>query len=167
MSNILQSIGRDAVAVEHWFVKAFNTVEIDLAPAAVKVIEAIRTAETNGILPAIAAALKPITGGLSVEVNNKIIAGIPDALAVALGIQTLAKNPTVDQIQAFESTILTEIGGQELAFKGQAYTKMAAQFAILIATSIGQTGGLTLAVLIADIEEAYEDMEQNIADQVA
>jgi hypothetical protein len=167
MSNILQALGRDAKAVEKWFAEAFVDIKTDIAPVLVSVIEAVRTAETDGILPAIANALSPLTKGLSVEVNNKIIAGIPGALAVALGIEGLPTNPTAAQVTAFCDAAVTAIAGKEADVKGSAYTTTVGQFYILIETSLESKIGLTVGAMIEDVEEAYADLEQNIADQAA
>lgn len=167
MSKILQALGRDAVAVEKWFANAFVDIKTDIAPVLVNVIEAIRTAETDGLLPAIANALSPLTKGLSVEVNNKIAAGIPKALAVALGIEGLPANPTAAQVTAFCDAAITAIAGKEADVKGSAYTETVGQLYVLIESSLESKTGLTVGAVIVDVEQAYEDMEENIAAQAA
>ena len=165
--NILQAIGRDAEAVGKWIGKELTDVEVKVAPVLVSAIEAIRTAEADGVLPAISKALSPITGGLSVTINNDVEAGIPGALAAALGIEALPADKTAEQLTAFGQSVITAIAGQNAAVKGAPYTKTVAQFIILLQTSGATPGGQTLGKTITDVEEAYADMEQNIADAAA
>lgn len=167
MSNILKSIGRDAVAVEQWLAKAFQDVEKDIAPVLVSAIEAIRNAEAGGILPAIAKALDPYTKGLATEINNKIIAGIPTALSIALAIEGLPANATPAQLETWENSVIAAIAGKEAEVKGSAYTKTVTEFYILIQATIASPGGATVGKVLVDVEEAYQDLQQNIADAAA
>jgi len=140
-----------------WVKKTFNTIKVDVAPIAVGIVEDIKNAEANGILPAIANALSTITGGLSVTINADIQAAIPNTLAALLALEGLPSNPTADQITAFENAVLKAISSKSFQQKSALWTTLAGQVYILIATDLKQNNGtLTFAQIVTLVEDAYQ-----------
>lgn len=152
-----------------WLKKEFTAVKevivVKIVPLAVTIVEAIKTAEANGILTVVANVLSSITDNISVEVNTFINAQIPNVLAALLAIEGLPANPTEAQIEAFENSIVTAIGGKSALAKSQLWTELAAQLYILIEGQLQTSGGtLTYAQIVADVEAGYT---QYLADTTA
>lgn len=174
MSNIFQKIEADFETgfkdAETFLVGEFEVLKGEIAPAVVKAITAVQTAEASGVVPAIAAALSPLTKGLSVTINNYIEANLPKALAIAIGLQGFPDSPTQADITNLGQEILTAWGGPSLAAKGTIPTNLAGQVYNLIQTAIAgnagtaQAGTLTLGQIIVLVEKAFEELT---ADQTA
>jgi uncharacterized protein (DUF2267 family) len=144
--------------VEQWFEKVFTDVKVDITPIVVKIIEYIKTNETNGVIPAIAAALASVTDNLSTEVNAAIQAEIPKALAAALAIEGLPANPTPAQVEAFETAIITAILGKTALQKSEVWTTLAAKIYAIIQTELTQSNNiLTFANIVDIVEKSYQD----------
>lgn len=160
--NILTDLEKDLVNAEHWLVDEFGKLKGIIAPAAVKAVEAIQSAEASGIIDAVAEALSPVTKGLSVVINDDIKAGIPVALAIGLGIEGLPANATPAQVEAFGQAILKATGNNNLLVKGTWETNVASQIYGLIQTAITSNAGtanagtLTLAQIVPLVEQAFQ-----------
>lgn len=160
--NLLTDLENDLKKAEGWLVGAFSHLKDIIAPAVVKAVDAVQAAEASGIVDAVANALSPVTNGLSVAINNDIKAGIPTALAIALGIQGLPANATPDEIAAFGLAVLKATGDQNLLVKGTWETNLAAQIYGLIQTAIAKNAGtadagtLTLAQIVPLVEQAFQ-----------
>lgn len=162
MSNILTDLENDLKKAEGWLVGEFSHLKGVIAPAVVKAVDAVDAAEASGILDAVAKALSPVTGGLSVAINDDIKAGLPTAMAIALGIQGLPANATPDEVAAFGLAVLKATGNQNLLVKGTWETNLGAQIYGLIQTAIAKNvgtadaGTLTLAQIVPLVEQAFQ-----------
>lgn len=160
--NVITDLENDFIKAEKWLVGEFAVLKGKIAPIVVEAVEAVKTAEASGIVSAIATALSPITKGLSVEVNDAIIAGIPGALSFALGIEGLPANATPAQILAWEQSVLTAVGGQPLAIAGTWESVFGASLYGIIQTAIASNAGtanagtLTLAQCMSIVEQAFQ-----------
>lgn len=153
-----------------WLGGIFHDIKIKVAPLVVGILEAIKTGETSGVIPAIANVLAPITKNLSVTVNNLVQANINTQLAVWLGVEGLPTDPTPAQEQAFSSAVAVAFEGKVAAasVKGQVEQALSVQIYDIIVKTVGadKVAGtkVTANQIAGDIEEAYQDF---VADQAA
>lgn len=157
--TILSAIGK-------WFKKAVVTVEDKLIPLAITLTEAVKTAEGDGLLPAVAETVDAATGTvIATDVNATIIADLPTVLADELTVPALIANPTPAEAQAFATTITTAIAGKAPSAQSQFYSTFAVQVYDLIYNAVhGNPSPLTFAQKIALIEAGYQDY---LADKAA
>lgn len=153
-----------------WLGGILHDIKIKVAPLIVGIIEAVKAAETSGILPAIATVLAPITKNLSVTINNLVQANINTQLAVWLGIEGLPANPTEAQELAFSNAVAVAYEGKKAAetVNGQVEQELGVQLYNIIVKTVGadKVAGtnVTANQIAGDIEEAYQDY---VADQAA
>lgn len=173
--NIFQKIeGGVEVGIkdaETFLVDEFGVLKGVIAPAVVTAVNAVSAAEASGVLPAIALALSPVTKGLSVAINNQIEAGLPTAIAIALGIEGLPADPTPAELTAFGQAALNAIekikgsgavsGTWQVNLAGQIYGLI--QSAIAANAGTAQAGTLTLGQITVLVEQAFEDADADKA----
>lgn len=151
--SIFQKIGA-------WFASVFSDIKLHIAPLVVTILEGIKSAEDDGVLPAIAAALDQVSGHLSTEINTFLQKQIANALAAAVAVEGLPDSPTVDDIKAFEARVFTAIGAQKLIAPGQNWTTFGAEVFVLISDAVKASNGhLTYAVIIGLIESSFQDLQ--------
>lgn len=165
MSTIGQTIEKDLIWLKGKITQEVKVIKINVVPVVITIVEGIKKAEDNGILPAIATVLGSVTDNLSITINNDIEAYIPKALAFLLGVEGLPENPTTDQVKAFETAILTAIGGLNFVAKTQLWSTLGAQLYTLINDAInGLAAGtsLTFAKIVALVDDGYTDYKQDV-----
>lgn len=158
--SIFSWIGKAAKSVGQWFAKAFADIEKDAAPVAVAIIEELKTL-WGGAVPGFIASLLDtlLKSQIPTEVVTLIGNALPTLLADALALEGLAANPTDAQIEAFETAVLN-------AFKvkpadSQLYSTLGAQIIDIIRANTAPGDKFTFAVLVSDLEEAYQDFLQD------
>jgi hypothetical protein len=161
--SIFSWVGKAAKSVGTWLSKAFTDITADAAPVAVAIIEELKTLWGTGA-PGFLASLADtiLKSQLPSEIVTAIGNALPTLLADALALEGLATNPTAAQITTFEQAVLA-------AFKvspdtSQLYSTLGAQIIAIIRANTAPGQKFTFAVLVNDLETAYQDM---ISDQSA
>lgn len=161
--SIFTWIGKAAKSVGSWFAKAFKDIEADAAPVAVTIIEELKALWGGPVPGFLASLLDTLTKSqLPTVIVNAIGNALPTLLADALALEGLATNPTAAQITTFEQAVLA-------AFKvtpdqSQLYSTLGAQLIALIRANTAPGQKFTFAVLVNDLETAYQDY---LSDQAA
>jgi len=148
-----------------WFKKEVNIVfteadklVVEADKVAISITEEALKAENSGVLQGIAVGIDSIYGGSEAQNLVKIANSItPKILAVELGIQGLAEEPTGDQILAFEQEVTKAITGFTDADKSEAYTAVAANIYNQIEVLVNQKTPITFAESVGIVEKAYQD----------
>lgn len=139
-----------------WLSKVFKYVETDLDKIAISVTEGIKTALNDGVLGFIANVLDGLTkSNVPTEIVNIVSANIYKALAVELAIQGIPADPTSADILAFEQSVLAAFN--VTSDKSQVYTTLAAQVYGILQVQVNNNTSFTFAVLVNDVEQAYQD----------
>lgn len=144
-----------------WISGIFHDAKVKLAPVVVGILEVLKGGETSGVLPAIAQALSGVTKGLSVTINNLVMANINNALAAFLALEQLPANPTTAQLEAFGTAVLTAIEGKKATqtVTGQVNVDLGAILYTTIANTIGADKvanvKVTAGQIAVDVETAY------------
>jgi hypothetical protein len=160
--SIFTWIGKAAKSLGTWLSKAFTDITKDAAPAAVAIIEELKTL-WGGAIPGFLASILDtlLKSQLPSEIVTAIGNALPGLLADALALEGLATNPTTAQITAFEEAVLA-------AFKvapdqSQLYSTLGAQIIAIIRANTAPGQKFTFAVLVSDLETAYQDYLQDQA----
>lgn len=157
--SIFQKIGA-------WFKKAFTSVKTDGAKIAITITQGIKVALADGVLPAIGSVVDSVTGGhVGAEAIALLNANIYKILALELAIQGIPDSPTQADIQSFGDSVIKAISGLDATGKSKLYTSFAAQVYGIIQVDVNKGTPITFAQLVADVEEAYQDYQQDIADE--
>ena len=158
--SVFSWIGKAASSVGQWFSKAFKDIEQDAAPVAVAVVEELQTLFKSGATGFLASILDTLVKSeLPTEIINAIQGALPTILADLLALEGLATNPTDAQIITFEQAVLKAFG--VTADKSQLYSTLGAQIIAIIRANTAPGQKFTVAVLIGDLEEAYQDYLQD------
>jgi hypothetical protein len=159
--SLFSWIGKAASSVGTWFSKAFKNITTGAAPLAVSVIEELQTLWKSGTPTFIADILDTLVKSeLPSDIVTLIGNELPKILASALALEGLATNPTDAQVAAFSQSVLAAFN--ITSDKSQLYSTVGAQIIGIIRanTAPGQT--FTFATLVADLEEAYQDYQQDL-----
>jgi len=161
MANIFQTIG----AALKWLGKVFTSIEKDADKIAISITEQVKHIANGTIASTIASVLDTfLKSHVAEDVLAVIKATANKALAVELSLQGLPNNPTEAEVLAFEQQVFKAITGLDPYGKSKLWTVFSAQlYGILKPIIEGETAP-TFAVLVADIEQAYQDF---LADQAA
>lgn len=161
--SIFTWIGKAAQSVGKWLAKAFTDIVKDAAPIAVSIIEELQTL-WKGEIPGFLASLLDtlVKSQLPTEIVTAIGNALPTLLADALALEGLATNPTDAQIIAFEQAVLAAF--KVTPAKSQLYSTLGAQIIAIIRANTAPGQKFTFAVLVNDLEAAYQDF---IADQAS
>src|ERR1700690_391006 len=158
--SIFSWVGKAAKSVGSWLSKAFTDIAADAAPVAVAIIEELKTLWGTGA-PGFLASLADtiLKSQLPTQIVTAVGNALPTLLSDALALEGLATNPTAAQIQTFENAFLA-------AFKvapdqSQIYSTLGAQIVALIRTNTAPGQKFTFAVLVNDLETAYQDYLQD------
>lgn len=158
--SIFSWVGKAAKSVGSWLSKAFTDIAADAAPVAVAIIEELKTLWGTGA-PGFLASLADtiLKSQLPTQIVTAVGNALPTLLSDALALEGLATNPTAAQIQTFENAVLA-------AFKvapdqSQIYSTLGAQIVALIRTNTAPGQKFTFAVLVNDLETAYQDYLQD------
>jgi hypothetical protein len=162
--SIFSWIGKAASSVGSWFAKAFKDIEQDAAPLAVSIIEELQTLFKTGATGFIASILDTLVKSqLPTTIINAIGSALPKLLAGALALEGLATNPTDAQIETFEQAVLSAFN--VAPDKSQLYSTVGAQIIAIIRANTAPGQKFTFAVLVSDLETAYQSYLQDKADQ--
>jgi hypothetical protein len=160
--SVFTWIGKAASSVGKWLATAFKDITQDAAPVAVSIIEELQTLFKTGTTGFIASILDSLVKSqLPTEIINAVGAALPKLLAGALALEGLATNPTDAQIEAFEQAVLSAFN--VTPDKSQLYSTVGAQFIAIIRSNTAPGQKFTFAVLVADLEAAYQDLQQDLA----
>ena len=149
-----------------WFAKVFKAIKDDADTVAISItqeVKAFAASPTAGALVGIADKLLGST--VPQEVLTLINTNINQVLATELAIKGLPDNPTAEDIQAFETAVVTAITGQSPIGASKLWTTLAAQVYGIIETQVNSKSPMTFAQLVADVEQAYLDYQQDQAQQ--
>lgn len=132
------------------------------APIAVTITEAIKTILANPVTSLLENIFDAVTGTtIAVDAANQITTLIPKVLAAELAIEGLAANPTQADVLAFEQRVLAAFNVK--SDNSRLYTVLGAQIYGIVNAQVQSGQPLTFAVLVADIEAAYEDYKADLA----
>lgn len=136
------------------------------APIAVTITEAIKTILANPVTGFLENMIDAVTGtSIAVDAANEINSLIPKVLSAELAIEGLPANPTEADILAFEQRVLAAFNVK--SDNSRLYTVLGAQIYGIINTTVQSGKPVTFAVLVADIEAAYEDYKADLAANVS
>ena len=154
--SIFTWIGKAAKSVGTWLGKAFTAIEKDAAPVAVAVIEELK-ALWGGPVPGFIASLLDslLKSQIPTEIVTVIGNALPTLLADALALEGLAANPTDAQIITFEEAVLAAF--KVTPDKSKLYSTLGAQIIGIIRANTAPGDKFTFAVLVNDLEQAYQD----------
>ena len=162
--SILTWIGKAAQSIGKWFAKAFSNIQKDAAPAAVAIVEEIQTLLKSGVATFIESTLDTmLKSGLPTQIANTIAAALPKILADLLAIEGLPASPTDVQLTAFSQAVLAAWGVNDN--KSKLYTTLGAQIIGIIRANTIPGQSFTFAVLVNDLESAYQDWQNDLQDQ--
>lgn len=160
--SVFTWLGKAASSVGSWLSKAFKDITQDAAPVAVSIIEELQTLFKTGATGFIASILDTLVKSeLPQEIIDAIGAALPKLLAGALALEGLATNPTEAQIEAFEQAVLAAFNVS--SDKSQLYSTVGAQLIGIIRANTAPGQKFTFSVLVADLEEAYQDYQSDLA----
>lgn len=145
-----------------WLGKVFVSHIVSAAPVAVTITEGIKAVLANPEVGFLENIADLVTGtNLPTTLANDVTAIIPKILAVELGIEGLAPNPTPDQVLAFEQAVLAAFN--VTSNNSKLYTELGAQIYGLIQASLANNTTITFAQLVIDINQAYNDYKKDLA----
>jgi len=141
---------------------ALKFVETSADKIAISVTEGVKTALLDGVLGFIADVLDGLTKSqVPTEIVTLVQNNIYKILAVELAIQGIPANPTPADILTFEQAVLTAFN--VTSDKSKLYTTLAAQIYGIIQTQANSNTQFTFAELVADVEQAYGDYQNDLA----
>lgn len=146
-----------------WLGKVFSSVKKDAAKIAVAITEDVQSALKSGILGALAdtiSAIFPNVKHLPQDVVAEISNLAPKVLAAELAVQGLPDNPTEQDVLDFDKKILAAFELHD--DKSKLYSVFTAQVYGILLKHVGKTG-VTFADKLADVEEAYQDLQKDKA----
>lgn len=133
------------------------------APTLVAVVEELQSLWKSGTPGFIASVLDSLTkSGVPTTVVNAVGKELPNMLAVGLAIEGLPADPTDVQIADFEQRVLAAFNVH--TDKSQLYTVLGAQLLGIIRRDLVPGQKFTFAQLVTDLEEAYQDYQNDLAD---
>lgn len=133
------------------------------APTVVAVVEELQTLWKSGTIGFIASVLDSLTkSGVPTAVVNSVGKELPNILAAALAIEGLPTDPTDAQLADFEQRVLAAFGIHDN--KSKLYTVVGADLIGIIRRDLIPGQPFTWATLAEDLEEAYQDYLQALAD---
>ena len=160
--NVLQRLG----SVWAWLKNGFESLETSGVSVAIAITENIKAGLSSNVVGFLSTAFDQLFHTKVAEnVITTLKLEIPKLLAVELAVQGLGVNPTEDDFLAFENRILA-------AFKvspdtSKHYTVIAAQIYGILHQLANKGASLTFADKVAAVEEAFQDMVQDLNDQIA
>ena len=160
--SIFKWLGTAASNVGKWLAKAFKDITKDAAPLAVSIIEELQALWKSGTPGFLASILDTLVKSeLPSEIVTAVGNALPTLLADALALEGLATNPTDAQLQAFEQAVLAAF--KVTPDKSQIYSILGAQLIAIIRANTAPGQKFTFAVLVNDLEEAFQDYQQDLA----
>lgn len=149
-----------------WFGRIFKTVKDDAAKIAVAITEQVQKGLQSGIFFGVAVIVDDtFHTHLGEEVVNFLNNNIHKLVAAELAIEGLPDNPTQADIEAFAERISEAIAGKDLTGKSKLWTSLGAQITGIIETQVNGKEPITYAVLVADVEQAFNDYKADLAVQ--
>lgn len=134
------------------------------APTMVAVIGTLQNFWKTGTPGFLAGILDQLTkSGVPSTVVAAVGKELPNMLAVALAVEGLPADPTDQQVIDFEQRVLAAFNVHD--DKSQLYTTLGAQILGIIRRDLIPGQKFTFAKLVADLEEAYQDYLNDLADQ--
>lgn len=151
-----------------WLGKLFKSIKTDTAKVAVSITEAIQSSLKSGLLPLIADVVDSV---FKTHIGEDVLAELnkltPKILAIELGLVGLPDNPTAEDITAFANKVSEAIAGKDLTGRSKLWTTLSAQIAVMIENQVNNNTALNWATVIADVEQAFQDYKQDLADETA
>jgi uncharacterized protein (DUF2267 family) len=160
--SIFSWIGKAFQSIGAWFAKAFKNIQTDAAPVAVAIVEELQTLLKSGVATFLENVLDTmLKSGVPTAIANAISAALPKILADLLAIEGLPTSPTDVQLTAFSQAVLAAWGINDNTSK--VYTTLGAQIIGIIRANTAPGQKFTFAVLVADLEQSYQDWQADIA----
>jgi len=145
-----------------WLASKITSGVKTAAPIAVTITEAVKTILSNPVTGFLENIADSVTGtNLPTALANDVIAIIHKVLAAELAIEGLPDNPTQAQVTTFEQAVLKAFNVS--ADNSRLYTVLGAQIYALVNTTATSGTPVTFAVLVADVEAAYQDYQADLA----
>ena len=164
--SIFTWIGKAAQSVGKWFATAFKDITQDAAPVAVTILEELQALWKSGTPSYIAQIVGTLLkSGIPTTIATAVGDALPTLLADALALEGLATNPTDAQIEAFEQAVLA--AWKVTPDKSKLYSTLGAQIIGIIRANTAPGQKFTFAVLVNDLEQAYQLYLQDVADATA
>lgn len=153
--SIFHALGSAASAVGHFFADAFKWVETDGAKIAVAIIDELKSLIDSGAANFFAQIMDGLTkSNIPTDILAAIQKELPNATAIALGLQGLPADSSDAAVANLTQEILTAFN--VTPDKSKFYSVLGASIIQIIRSNTmpGQT--FTFAVLVTDLEEAYQ-----------
>lgn len=153
-----------------WLGNIFHTVKVKIAPAIVSILNIVQGLEKVGIVDGVAKVVDTaFKTKLAEDANALVKANILTQIALWTGVAKLSADSTEADIKAFDDAVLAAVLSKKAAqsIPGQVASDLGAQIFQIVKTTIGDAQvhetSVTAADIIADIEEAYQDLLADIA----
>lgn len=160
--NVLQRLGK----VWDWCKKNFETLETSADSVAITITENIKAGLDSGIAGFLANAFDQLFHtGIAEKALTTLKLEIPKLLSVELAVQGLGVNPTEADFLAFENRVMAAFNVS--ADKSKHYTVIAAQIYGILHQLANKGAALTFADKVGAVEDAFQLMQQDIADDKA
>lgn len=153
--SVLHALGSAATAVGHWFSNAFKWVETDGAKIAVAIIEELKTLFNSGAADFFGQIMDVLTkSNIPTEILDAIRKELPNASAIALGLQGLPADASDEAVANLANTILLTFN--VTPDKSKFYSSLGASVIGIIRAHTMPGQVFTFATLVTDLEEAYQ-----------
>lgn len=153
-----------------WLGGIFHNVKVKISPVIVGVLNVVAGLEDSGVMDGIAKVVDAtFKTSLAEDVNTLVKNNVRQQLAVWLGIEDLSADATDDQIKAFDTAVVNAYLSKKAAqsIPGQVAQQLGVQLFDIIKKTVGDAKvsekSVTAAEIGADIEEAYQDLQADLA----
>jgi len=147
-----------------WIGRLFKSITHDAAKVAVAITEQVQSGLKSGLFFGVATIVDDIFHThLGADVVAFLNNNIHKLVSAELAIEGLPDNPTSADIEAFAARIAEAISGRDQTGKSKLWTTLAAQIAHIIETQVNVKEPLSFAQLVKDVEEAYQDYLDDLA----
>lgn len=153
--------GKVLASIGHFFSGGLKAA----ATAAVSITEEIKTVLSSGFVKTVAGYVdEQFKTHLAEDVIAGINSAIPKVLAVELAVEGLPDNPTEQDVLDFENRVYKAVTGLDPVGTSKLYSTLGAQIYGIIKPQVDSGEPLTWAIMIKDVEDAYQDYLKDLQD---
>jgi hypothetical protein len=149
-------------SVEAWFKKVFLATKTNFDTVAIAITQDLQNALNSGVVDVIAKFVEgtfPSVQKLPEAIVAELKLIIPKILVAELALQGLPDNPTQEEVQAFAESVAK-------AFNvNQSNSKLWTVFGAQVYGILLNDKTKTFASLVLDVEQAYQALQADLADQ--
>lgn len=152
-----------------WLAKVWHAFKVSVAPMVVGILELLQGGEDSGLFNGLSKIIDDATGSkVASDINAKLKAILPNAIAALLGVEGLPANPTDDQIKDFEQKILNAVISKKAqqSVPGQVISALGVQIYDIIKKLVAEHAdgsAITAAQITNAVEEVFQDLQADKA----